>query len=68
MIPLEPKLLQTPLAEDGEGNLGVTKKTIKKARSSMREKSYHKQTTVVGRPHRKNAGLELGSRTKELGR
>ena len=36
MIPQEPKLLQTPLAEDGEGNLGVTRKSIKKARSPMR--------------------------------
>ena len=86
MIPQEPKLLPTPLAEDGEGNLGggsVTRKSIKKAHSPMRDERRtsppphqqttvvgrpHQQTTVVGRPDRKVTRLELGSRTKELSR
>ena len=36
MIPQEPKLLQTPLADDDERDLGVTRKSMKKARSPTR--------------------------------
>ena len=45
MIPQEPKLLQTPLAENGERNLGVTRKSIKKAGSPMRAESRTSPST-----------------------
>ena len=38
MIPQKPKLLQTPLAEDVEGDMGVTRKSMKKARSQRGQK------------------------------
>ena len=71
MIPQEPKLLQTPLAEDGEGNRGVTRKSIKNARSPMRAEmrtSPLPTDDCFGPPRPKVTGLELGSRAMELSR